>query len=262
MKNSEFIKANRIMWNETADVHEQCYVNTLYKSIADPEYSTFDEVERKIFDKLQLAGKSVAQLCCNNGRELISVKKAGAGYCAGFDLSDKFIAQADRLSAAANAEVEFVCTDVYNIPAEYLSRFDIVYITIGAFGWLPDLDKFFGIITQLLKQDGQLFVYEMHPILNMYSPDKGTETLRSYFATEPSYEENEPDYLDPSKVVTAGSYWFQHKMSDIISACINHRLMITHFEEYGHDITAAYAAFESVKNKPPLCFSLLARHTG
>lgn len=33
-------------------------------------------------------------------------------------------------------------------------------------------------------------------------------------------------------------------------------MTITHFEEYAHDISRVYAAFERVKNKPPLCYSL------
>lgn len=74
-----FIEANRAMWNETANVHERGYVADPFERIRAPDFSTFDSVEQEIFDTLELNGKAVAQLSCNNSRELISCKKAGAG---------------------------------------------------------------------------------------------------------------------------------------------------------------------------------------
>jgi hypothetical protein len=54
-------------------------------------------------------------------------------------------------------------------------------VTIGVLGWLPDLDGFFGVVSRLLRRDGQLFLYDMHPILNMFEVDKGLVVEASYF---------------------------------------------------------------------------------
>lgn len=261
MQPNDYIEANRKMWNETADVHAQDYVVQLLEQVKALDFNTFDDIEKRLFAHIGLEGKAVIQLGCNNGRELISVKKAGAGRCVGVDVSDKFIAQARQLADLGEVEVDFVRSSVYDLPPDLAGQFDLVYITIGVLGWLPDLDTFFGLVSDLLRPDGQLFIYEMHPILNMFDADKGLAVEVSYFQREPLVEGEVPDYLDPSHVVEAVSYWFPHKLSDVIGGCLNHGLRLTHFEEYGHDISAVFAAFEHFEKKPPLSYSLLARKT-
>jgi ubiquinone/menaquinone biosynthesis C-methylase UbiE len=261
MQRDDYIEANRNMWNETADVHARGYVTQLSERLKDPAFSTFDDVEKRIFAEIGLKDKAVIQLGCNNGRELISVKKAGAGRCVGVDVSDKFIAQGQRLADLGGVKVEFIRSSVYDLRPELDGQFDLVYITIGVLGWLPDLEAFFAIVSRLLKKDGQLFIYEMHPILNMFDADKGLAMEASYFKEGPFVEEAGPDYMDPSQTVRAVSYWFPHKLSDVIGGCLENGLSLTHFEEYGHDISMVYAAFEDLPKKPPLSYSLVARKT-
>ncbi len=261
MQADDFIEANRIMWNETADIHAQGYVSSLQERVKATGFSTFDDVEKRIFAQIGLKGKAVIQLGCNNGRELISVKKAGAGRCIGVDISDKFIAQGRQLARLGEVDVEFLRLNVYDIPDDLDGQFDLVYITIGVLGWLPNLDLFFETVSDLLGPGGQLFIYEMHPILNMFEAAKGLIVESSYFQSEPFVDEDSPDYLDPTQVVKAVSYWFPHKLSDVIGNCLKHGLSLTHFEEYGHDISAVYAAFEHFEKKPPLSYSLIARKT-
>jgi SAM-dependent methyltransferase len=258
---NDYTEANRRMWNETAAIHARAYVNDLLTRIAAPDFTTFDIVEQRLFAQIGLDGKAVIQLCCNNGRELIAVKKAGAGHCVGVDISDEFIAQGRELAKAGGVEVEFVRSSVYDLLPALAGQFDLVYITIGALGWLPNLDEFFGIVANLLKTDGQLFIYEMHPILNMFDADKGLVVDASYFQREPSVEDEGPDYMDPSQVVKGRAYWFPCTLADIIGGCLKHGLSLTHFEEYGHDISMVYAAFEHFDKKPPLSYSLMARKT-
>ena len=102
-----YAEANRAMWNATADVHARASLPDLLAEVAKPDFTTFDFVEERVFARIGLGGKDVAQLSCNNGRELISCKKVGAGRCAGFDIADKFIAQGQALARAGGVEVEF-----------------------------------------------------------------------------------------------------------------------------------------------------------
>ncbi len=261
MQRDDYVEANRRMWNETAGIHAQGYVRGLQERLQAPDFSTFDDIERRILAGIGLKDKAVIQLGCNNGRELISVKKAGAGRCLGVDVSDQFIAQGRQLAGLAGVQVDFLRSSVYDLTPELDAQFDLVYITIGVLGWLPDLDAFFEIVARLLRPGGQLFLYEMHPILNMFDAAKGLTVDASYFRTEPFEDANEPDYLHPSQVVASVSYWFPHKLSDVIGACLSHGLSLTSFEEYGHDISEVYAAFERLPNKPPLSYSLVARKT-
>ncbi len=254
----KYTEANRVMWNLTAGIHYKAYVEELKKKLADPGYSTLDAVEREVLGRTGLAGLDVVQLACNNGRELISLKRAGARRCLGIDISEQFIVQARGLAEIAGAEVEFLQADLMRLGNAYDKQFDLVYITIGALGWLPDLNALLDLITRLLRPGGSLFIYEMHPILNMFKSGDSLELAHSYFETQPYYEATGEDYMDPDSVIEAGSYWFQHKLSDIIGGCLRHGLRITFFEEYPHDISMVYRPLEQFAVKPPLCFALTA----
>lgn len=253
------IEANRAMWNATAAVHERVSLARLLEAVRDPTFSTFDAVERAVMDELELAGKVVAQLCCNNGRELISCLKAGAAKGVGFDISDAFTLQARRLAEAAGVEAAFVQGSVYDIPARYDATFDLVYVTVGALGWLPDLAAFYRVAARLLRPGGHLFIYEMHPILFMFEPDTGLKPKRSYFDAKPDVVEAAPDYLDPSQTVAAVSYWYQHPLGEVIGGALSAGLTLRRFDEYPHDRSTTYAAFETLATKPPLSYALLAQ---
>jgi ubiquinone/menaquinone biosynthesis C-methylase UbiE len=257
--NPEYSEANRDMWNQTADVHAKAKLAGLLGAVKSPDFTTFDEVEKTIFKQIGLKDKAVIQLSCNNARELISCKRAGAGQCVGVDISEKFIGQGKLLASAAGTEIELVRTSVYDLPNDFDNSFDVVYVTIGALGWLQDMDAYFKLVNRLLKAGGQLFIYEMHPILDMFDAETGLEIKHSYFKTEPYVTEEAPDYFDPSTVVVGKSYWFHHTLSDIIGGCLNNGLSLTHFAEYDHDISNVFKAFESFEKKPPLCYSLVAQ---
>jgi SAM-dependent methyltransferase len=256
---SERIAANREMWNETAEIHERAKMQELLDQIARGGFSTLDAIERKIFAELGVArGLDVAQLCCNNARELLSLKLMGAGRAVGFDLSEKFLAQGARLAAAAGVELELVATSVYEVPASYDSGFDVVYVTVGAIGWLPDLAGFLAVVARLLRPGGMLFMYEMHPLLDMFDPDKGLAIEHSYFKTDPYVGQGEPDYFDPAVTVSARSYWHHHRVADLIGGCLRNGLAIEGFEEYLHDVSNVFAHLAPL-GKLPLAYTLLAR---
>jgi ubiquinone/menaquinone biosynthesis C-methylase UbiE len=257
--NPDYAEANREMWNQTADVHERVVLEKLLESVKSPDFTTFDEIEKSIFNQIGLKDKSVIQLSCNNARELISCKKAGAGRCVGVDIADKFIGQGRRLAQAGKVEIELVRSSVYDLPNKFDTSFDLVYVTIGALGWLQEMNAYFKLVSRLLKPGGQIFIYEMHPVLDMFDTETGLDIKHSYFKTEPYIVEEAPDYLDPSTVVTGTSYWFHHTLSDIIGGCLSNGLSLTHFAEYDHDISNVYKAFEGFEKKPALSYSLVAQ---
>ena len=257
---SEYTNINRIHWNERASVHQEKYVNDLLQLIAEEDFTTFDFVEKKLFQQIKLPGKSVAQINCNNARELISVKRAGADRCVGFDISDEFIKQGERLVEAAGVEIELVCTDIYELGDSYNNQFDILYITIGVIGWLQDLKSFFVILTRLLKPGGQIFMYEMHPVLELFEEDSGGTITCDYFNKEPCFEVNENDYMNPKKVIKSPSYWFHHPMSEILGNFIEQGFNIIHFDEYAHDISGVGEFLAEQENRPPMCSSLIAKN--
>lgn len=259
MKSGQYIQVNRAMWNQTAEVYEAEGLESFLAVIQRPNFTTFDEVERGVFLRIGLDGSDVAQLGCNNGRELISVKKAGAGRCVGFDLSEKFIDQARQLAQVSGHNAEFVCTSIYDIDPAFDDSFDVIYVTVGVLGWLPELPGFFKVVERLLRSGGYFFLYDQHPILGMFDPTKVLEIDSSYFRQEPFVDDALPDYLDPTQAGSATSYWFQHTLSEIMGLCLRSGLAPKHFEEHERDLSNTYRAFQNFDYKLPLSYSLLAQ---
>lgn len=255
----QITSANRTMWNETAEVHAHLKLEALLERFRDSTFSLLDDIERSALLEIGVAGRDVAQLSCNNGRELLCVERLGARRCVGFDISDAFIAQAHALAEAAGSRAEFLATDVYEIPESYDAAFDIVYVTVGALGWFPDLDAWYGVAARLLRPGGHLVIYEMHPILDMFDAADGPVIKHSYFRTEPYFEESGPDYYDPNAMIGSPSYWFHHKMSDVIGGAIAAGFQIRRFEELGHDVSNVFRAFADLPAKPPLSYLLIGR---
>ena len=255
----EVTQANRAMWNETADVHAGLNLAQLKKNFADPAFTLLDEIETRALLDAGVTGADVVQLSCNNGRELLCVERLGAQRCVGFDISEKFIAQARELAETAGSRAEFVATDVYEIPDAYDASFDVAYVTVGALGWFPDLRRWFGVASRLLRPGGRLVIYEMHPILDMFDADAGPELRHSYFRTEPYVETEAPDYYDPTTVVQGTSYWFHYTVSDLINGAIEAGLAIRRFDEFDHDLSLVFRRFQDLDARPPLSYLLVAQ---
>ncbi|MCR9218795.1 MAG: class I SAM-dependent methyltransferase [Alphaproteobacteria bacterium] len=260
------VAANRIAWNESAPHHRktQSYADLL-AGFRTPGYSCLDALLTDRLRALGVQGRSVAQLCCNNGRELLSVRNLGAERCVGFDQSDAFLAQARELAASGALDCRFVETDVYAIPDAYDGQFDIVLITIGVFGWMPDLPAFMDRATRLLRPGGALLVYEQHPVMNMFDPwaePDPTRLRESYFRAEPFEEHGPILYEDDAQLSDEGpvNYWFVHTLADVMTACLRAGLTIEAFSEHPHNISSeAYEIYNDQPAQAPQSYLLTAR---
>jgi len=254
--------ANIEAWNEAAPIHRKQNHARDLENVRKPDFSCLDAVETKRLEALGIVGKDVAQVCCNNGRELLSVKLMGAGRCVGFDGAPGFIDDARELAEAASANVEFVCTDIYDIDPKFHQSFDLVTITIGVLGWMPDLKVFFKVVAGLIKPGGALFIYEQHPILDMIEPAEADAPIvweLSYFNKDGYVETDGLDYYGgetyDAKPVTS----FTHTMSDIVMAGIEHGLQVEHFEEFPHHISNTWWNVEHSKIGLPMCYTMVCR---
>jgi SAM-dependent methyltransferase len=237
----------------------------LLEGFAKPGFSCLDAVLTERLTVLEVAGKDVAQLCCNNGREILSVKNLKAGRCVGFDQSGAFLAQARRLAATGvggGIECDFVEGDAYKIPATYDGAFDIVLITIGVFGWMPELGTFFDVIARLLRPGGALLIYEQHPIMNMFEPGAADplKPVNSYFKAEPFEDQGAIVYDGTPDLPGETQYWFVHKLSDIMTACLEGGLAIEHVREYPHNINSdEFEIYDGQAAQLPLSYMLVVR---
>ena len=93
---------NRAAWNEAVSYHQKARNKSLHNGFKKLDFTTFNrECDKCLLPKLRninFVGKTVAQLPCNNGRELLSLLKLGADKAVGFDISDVAIDEAKKLT--------------------------------------------------------------------------------------------------------------------------------------------------------------------
>lgn len=261
----DVIAANKASWDEAAERHRSHdQYRALLAGFATPGFSVLDDTLTDRLTALGLKGAAVAQLCCNNARELLSMKNLGAARATGFDFSAAFLAQGRELAAAGSIEAELVETELEKIPADYDSRFDIAVVTIGVLGWMPDLAAFFGTARRLLKPGGHLVIYESHPILNMYD-DRDTTVPpvadESYFRDQPYVSDDGLDYWRKDVYAATSCYWHFHKMSDVVMGLVRGGFALEDFEELPHNV-GTHEFLERQPQQLPLSYILVGRRAG
>ncbi len=89
--------------------------------------------------------------------------RLGAKEGVGFDISDAAISEAEELAGIAKLNARFVRTNALEIDETYNDCFDFIYISQGSLQWFPDLNDYFSVISRLLKKDGKIIIFEIHP---------------------------------------------------------------------------------------------------
>ena len=257
----QFTDANRQAWDEAAPVHGKINQARLLDTFSKPGYNILDDHCVDRLNEIGVQGKSIAQLCCNNGRELLSLKNLGAGHCVGFDASVAFLEQARELAVASgHTDVEFVATDIYDIPADKSGPYDIVMTTIGVISWMPDLKGFFDVYARLTRAGGHVFIEETHPVLTMYEEGEGdspSHLAYSYFKEDPWVETTGLDYYGGTRYESKPNYSFPHTLADIMMAAIEVGFDLRHFSEFGYNISEHCADLEHAMARPPMGMTMV-----
>jgi 2-polyprenyl-3-methyl-5-hydroxy-6-metoxy-1,4-benzoquinol methylase len=231
----EYVDVNRANWDERAPAHA-----------ASPDYAVdrFDDpaflsdVVR--FDQPRLgdvAGLEGVHLQCHIGTDTVSLARLGA-HMTGLDFSAPAIEEARRIAARAGADIAFVQSELYDAP-QVLKResFDLVYTGIGALCWLPSVDRWADVVSELLRPGGRVFVREGHPVLWATADEMPEGRL---VLDHPYFE-----VLDGTRFVAAGTYvatdvafahnttieW-NHGLGEIVTALFDHGLDLTMLVEH------------------------------
>jgi 2-polyprenyl-3-methyl-5-hydroxy-6-metoxy-1,4-benzoquinol methylase len=262
---NDYTEANRQAWNEVTPLHQKAAKEKWDRAFLQPGFSCLDEREVSLLRQMGIAGRDVAHLCCNNGCELLSVKNLGAGRCVGFDIADETIKEASERAARCGIDCQFARSDVYAIGAEWFNQFDVVYVTAGALGWLPDLTRFFAQAAALLRPGGHVFIHEIHPLSEMlpFDSDENANPLRivePYFKSDPYVDCGGLDYVGHTAHESIlPQYWFVHSLADIVMGLVQNGLALEHFSEHPEDISAGHAQVERANAGVPLSLVLMAR---
>jgi SAM-dependent methyltransferase len=260
---------NRKLWNELTPVHWNAYPVKEFLaggcSLKPLELAEVGDV----------TGKRLLHLQCHFGLDTLSWARRGAEVT-GADISDESVVLARQLAGEAGIMARFVRSSVYDLPDVLDGRFDVVYTGIGVLPWLPDLDRWAGVIADFLAPGGFFYIFESHPFIHMFDDEQESELRLRYpyfHSGEPlTGAEPHPDYADPSYMVqTPGREW-QWALADVVNAVTRAGLRL----EYLHEHAAMpFPWMRGMEQRPdglwflpgqgdrlPLSFSLRARMPG
>ena len=266
----DVIELNRSAWNDIAERHKLVNSDEIVANLKTAPTYYVDDVLKNELQKV-LDGNShhatVAQFNCNNGRELISATKMGFSRGYGFDFSDAFIEQAQFYANQSGAPCTFVHSDIYKIDYDFYSIADVLFLTAGAMCWMPDLHHYFQKAAVVLKDNGRLVLWETHPFLEMFKPDRdrlrdGDVDLKlhyPYFLNDPVLLDSGLDYYSNEIDNTHNKpLWFHHTLSTIFQAILDSGFALEVFTEHGFDNSIGYRHVEKFSVRPPMSFILSA----
>lgn len=257
-----YLEINKNSWNAKVDTHVKSdfyFVDEFLKG-----RNSLNSIELDLLGDLK--GKSILHLQCHFGQDSISLSRLGAKVT-GVDLSDKAIETARDLTKQCEADTQFICSDVYDLPNVLNEKFDIVYTSYGTVGWLPDLDQWANVIHHFLKPGGKFVMAEFHPVIWMFDDDFN-EVKYNYFNEKPIVETNEGTYADKNADLVLDNITWNHPLSEVLQSLIKKGLSIENFQEFDW---SPYPCFNQVEefekgkwrikqfgNKIPMVYALAA----
>jgi SAM-dependent methyltransferase len=233
---SDYRAVNRANWDERVPAHVASPDYAVGRFLADPDFiSGVVSFDRSRLGDIE--GLRGVHLQCHIGTDTLSLARLGANM-SGLDFSAPAVAQARRLAADTGARIEFVQADVYDaVEVLGVGGFDLVYTGIGALCWLPDIDRWAGVVADLLAPGGRLFIREGHPMLWALEdarPDGLLVVEHAYF------ERDEPlVYTDGGTYVQSDatfennvSHEWNHGLGEIVTALLARNMRVTGLEEH------------------------------
>lgn len=262
-QHSDYFEINRKSWNQrlqthiTSDFYQQDEFLKGKSSLNDIELALLGDIN----------GKSILHLQCHFGQDTISLTKLGATVT-GVDLSDEAIAYARSLASELNADTEFVCCNIYDLPKYLNKQYDIVFTSYGTITWLPNLDQWAEIIAQFLKPHGEFIFVEFHPVVWMFDDDFKNVGYH-YFNREPIAETESGTYAERDANLQLSYVCWNHDFEEVISSLLKHNLSIESFKEYDYSPYNCFKHTEEfekgkfriahIGNKIPMVYSIKAR---
>jgi ubiquinone/menaquinone biosynthesis C-methylase UbiE len=258
----DYIKKNKEAWNRKTTHHVGSEFYDM-KSFLEGRNS-LNEIELNLLENVH--GKEILHLQCHFGQDTLSLARMGA-KTTGVDFSEEAITKAKELNSKLKLTSEFVCCDVYSLGKHLDKKFDIVFTSYGTIGWLPDLDKWAGIVSRFLKPGGKFVFVEFHPVLWMFDEDVA-KVKYNYFNAEPIIEKESGTYAEKNAPINTETVSWNHSLSEVMTALLKKGLKLEFFQEYDYSPYNCFNNMEKVSSgkyrlkshgdKFPLVYSLTA----
>ena len=233
---ADYRELNRANWDDRVPAHLGSLDYSVQQFLEDPAF--ISHVVRFDLPLLgEVAGLRGVHLQCHIGTDTVSLARLGASMT-GLDFSAAAVAAATRLAAATGADATFVQADVY-AAADVLDAgsFDLVYVSVGALTWLPDVRRWAAVVAALLRPGGRLFIRDGHPVLWSVDDERDDDLIvirYPYFETvEPLVSDSSGTYVATDAVIEHGvTHQWNHGIGEIVTALIDEDLTITGLAEH------------------------------
>lgn len=260
------LAANQSNWDDRVPIHMASRFYDVTKWLSSERMPR----ERELALIGDPAGKSLVQLQCHIGLETLEWARAGA-QVTGVDFSPAAIDAARTLAARTglSSRATFVCSDVYDADVALGDvTFDIVYVSIGSLGWLPDVARWAKVVANLLSSGGSLFIHDVHPFSSCFDDD-GERVVYGYFEepARPFVSDYDSTYTDGGRLTHVRTYEWNHALGEIIQALLDEGLIIdalhehdwTYFQQFPWLVeTEGVWHIPDARPRRPLSFTVLA----
>ena len=264
----EWREKNRESWDERVPIHVsgQFYDVASFKD-GDERLQPFE-----IGEVGDVSGKELLHLQCHFGIDTLSWARRGARV-AGLDFSAPAVEAARSLASELGLDATFVQSDVYEAVQALEGRtFDVVYTGRGALNWLPDIERWAGVVASLVRPGGFLYLCEFHPFTDVFGDDDLT-VEHDYFQGEQPLVWDEPGTYADFEAETHHNltYEWHHPLGEVVSAVISAGLTVEMLHEFDYTMFPRWpflekSGFDTYRPpegtpKLPLMYSLRARKT-
>ncbi len=269
---NDYFIANKQLWNQRTAIHKDSSFYNLAGFKAGENVLTPIELN----ELGDVKGKKMLHLQCHFGMDSLNWARLGADVT-GVDISDEAIKEAKQLNddpsinliaiGSGGIKAKFICCNVYDLKEHLDEKFDIVFTSYGTIGWLPDLDKWAGLIAHYLKPAGIFYMADFHPVVWMFNDDF-TRIEYGYENQEVIVTENYGTYTDRNADIKGKEYGWNHSTSELLNALINQGLQIQHFNEFMYSPYSNFAnsvetskgkwQIKGMEGKMPMVYSIRA----
>jgi SAM-dependent methyltransferase len=258
-------EANRQGWNEGAEAYEVDNEATI--EFIRNGGQNFCPPELPYLENLSTWCKRAIHLQCAGGRDTLSLWNRGAHEVIGVDISDRMIGCAQTRSEALNAPATWFRCDLLDTPSELNGTADLVYTGRGALCWIMDLDAWAGVVHRLLKPGGKLYIFEGHPVSDLWTLEDSTYVLDpeygSYFQDDIVASSGWPETYIGDLGKPESEHAVKHervwRTDQIINSILNSGLRLLKFEEHPDLYWDRFPNMpDEMVRQTPQTFSLLA----
>ncbi len=183
-----------------------------------------------------VTGRDLAHLQCHFGLESMSWARLGARVT-GLDFSQPAVDAANALASELSLDAAFVVSDAYDAPQTLGRAFDIVYVSLGALCWLPDIPRWAQVVRDLLRPGGVLYMVETHPMSDVLG-DEDLVARYPYFHDAPIRFDSPGTYAMPegAAFATNTTLTWIHPLSRVIGALLEAGLTLELFSEHPYTV--------------------------